>query len=100
MGSDAAVKASGLCARLREEGFAAQCELGGRGVKAQMRYANKLGSAFTMVIGEDELKNGSADIKNMETGESRNISFENIVDEFYSLKQEKALSQLTDAIAE
>lgn len=100
MGSDAAVKASGLCAKLREEGFAAQCELGGRGVKAQMRYANKLGSAFTMVIGEDELKNGSADIKNMETGESRNISFENIVDEFYSLKQEKALSQLTDAIAE
>ncbi len=100
MGADAAVKASGLCAKLRAEGFAAQCEISGRGVKAQMRYANKLGAAFTMVLGDDELKNKKANIKNMENGESREIDLENIVDELYAAKQTMAIDNLTNAIAQ
>ena len=100
MGADAEVLASGLCAKLRSEGFAAQCEISGRGVKAQMRYANKLGAAFTMVLGDDELKNGKASLKNMESGESREIALENIVDELYRAKQAMALDNLTDAIAQ
>ena len=100
MGADAAVKASGLCSKLRAEGFAAQCEISGRGVKAQMRYANKLGAAFTMVLGDDELKNKKANIKNMENGESREIDLENIVDELYAAKQTMAIDNLTNAIAQ
>ena len=100
MGADAAVKASGLCSKLRAEGFAAQCEISGRGVKAQMRYANKLGAAFTMVLGDDELKNKKANIKNMENGESREIDLENIVDELYAAKQTMDIDNLTNAIAQ
>ncbi len=100
MGADAAVLASGLCAKLRAEGFAAQCEISGRGVKAQMRYANKLGAAFTMVLGDDELKNGKATLKNMESGEGKEIDLEKIVDELYSATQERAVNSLTNAITE
>lgn len=100
MGADAAVLASGLCAKLRAEGFAAQCEISGRGVKAQMRYANKLGAAFTMVLGDDELKNGKATLKDMESGEGKEICLEKIVDELYSATQERAVNSLTNAITE
>lgn len=100
MGADAAVLASRLCAKLRAEGFAAQCEISGRGVKAQMRYANKLGAAFTMVLGDDELKNGKATLKDMESGEGKEIHLEKIVDELYSATQERAVNSLTNAITE
>jgi len=41
-----------------------------RGVKAQMKYADKLGAAFSVIIGDNELENGTAQLKNMKTGET------------------------------
>ena len=39
-----------------------------RSVKAQMKYANKIGAKFVIVIGDDEIAKNEVKIKNMETG--------------------------------
>ena len=41
----------------------------GKKLKAQMKYANKIGARFTMILGEEELSNNKASLKNMENGE-------------------------------
>ncbi|MBQ8965704.1 histidine--tRNA ligase [Ruminococcus sp.] len=69
MGQAAAEKAMGLAMELRDEGFYAEYDLMGRGIKPQMKYADKIGSKFVLVIGDSELESGDAKLKNMATGE-------------------------------
>ena len=61
--------AMGLVRQLREYGFWAECDIVGRSLKAQMKYADKIGANFSMVIGENEIQAGKAELKNMKTGE-------------------------------
>lgn len=70
LGDAAKLRATVLCANLRDCGISAQTDLTGRSVKAQMKYASKLGARFTLVIGDDELATGSALLRNMQTGET------------------------------
>ena len=77
MGEAAARKAGELCAMLREEGFYAECDLMGRSLKAQMKYADKLGARFSVVLGDNELETGIARLKNMETGETSEVKLGN-----------------------
>ncbi len=77
-GEAAAVQAAVLVYRLRQAGVRAEADLAGRSVKAQMKYANKIGARYTMILGEDELAEGQAALKNMETGESQKVAFAEI----------------------
>ena len=77
-GEEAAVQAAVLVYRLRQAGIRAEADLAGRSVKAQMKYANKIGARYTMILGEDELTEGQAALKNMETGESQKVAFAEI----------------------
>lgn len=97
MGSAAALKASALCRKLRDEGFIALTDITGRGLKAQMKYADKVGAAFTVVLGDDELENGKAKIKNMKTGEQCEFSLDAICDTVYKLKENNILGGIFDA---
>ncbi len=63
-----------LVRELRGYGFWAECDIVGRSLKAQMKYADKLGANFSMVIGGDEIEKGSAELKNMKTGEKMTVS--------------------------
>ena len=56
MGDAALRKGYGAFAALREYGYFAEYDLMGRGLKAQMKYANKIGAAFTIVLGDNELE--------------------------------------------
>ncbi|MBE6767077.1 MAG: histidine--tRNA ligase [Ruminococcaceae bacterium] len=78
MGEAAALKCSGLCKALREDGFIALTDITGRGLKAQMKYADKLGAKFTVVLGDDELASNSAMLKDMESGEQHKVSLDQI----------------------
>ena len=51
----------------------AECDTCSRSLKAQMKYADKIGAAFTMVLGGDELESGRAVLKNMKTGEKKTV---------------------------
>ncbi len=74
MGAAAQTKAAALTKLLRDEGYHAECDLMGRGVKAQMKYANKIGAAFSVILGDNELADGKARLKNMRTGEETEIT--------------------------
>lgn len=73
MGEAALGKAMKLTAAMREFGYYAEFDLMGRGIKAQMKYANKLGAAFTLVLGDNELSEGKAKLKEMKSGEEKEI---------------------------
>ena len=58
-----------LAKKLRAQGFWVEFDTAGRSFKAQMKYANKINATYCMVIGSDELANGSAKLKRMSDGE-------------------------------
>ena len=68
MGENEQEKASLLCDSVRQAGYSAEFDLVGRGLKAQMRYADKIKAKFVCVLGDNELETGVAKIKNMRTG--------------------------------
>lgn len=72
--SDATRYAAILAHKLREYGFWAECDIVGRSLKAQMKYADKIGANFSMVIGGDEMNSQKAELKNMKTGEKITVS--------------------------
>lgn len=73
MGEAASVKAMQMCAELRADGVSAECDVVGRGLKAQMKYADKLGAKFSVVLGDSELESQTAELKNMQTGEKATL---------------------------
>lgn len=81
MGDKASVKASSLCALLREEGLKAETDICSRGLKAQMKYANKIGAKFSMVLGDNEIESGKAKLKDMEEGTETEIKIDEVVEE-------------------
>lgn len=99
MGDDAALLASRLCAELRAEGFSAQTDIAGRGLKAQMKYANKLGAKYTLVLGDDEVKSMSGKLKNMDSGEETEITLPNgLITAIYDRCISDTLNKLTDSV--
>lgn len=69
IGDNASLTAQKLVYDLRNKGLWAERDLCNRSVKAQMKYANKLGACYSIVIGDDEVLNNKASLKNMGTGE-------------------------------
>ena len=55
-----------------------------RSVKAQFKYSDKINAKFTIVIGDDELANDTATLKNMSTSEQTTIKLSEIVQELKS----------------
>lgn len=81
IGENAKLKAFGILGELRFNGISADKDHLDKSVKAQFKYANKINSKYTIVIGDDELNNNEASLKNMETGEQKNIKITELVDE-------------------
>jgi len=78
MGDNAAAKAFVIADGLRKNGISVETDLMARSVKAQMKYADKIGAKYTMVLGDDELANGKTELKCMENGETQTVEFDNI----------------------
>ena len=55
-----------------------------------MKYAGKIGAKFTMVLGDNELEAGRAELKNMETGEKRTVSItaEDFINDYVTVSTE------------
>ncbi len=81
MGEKAVLKATALCATLRDEGYKAETDICGRGLKAQMKYADKIGAKFTLVLGDDEIENGNGKLKDMSEGTITDIKIDEVVEE-------------------
>jgi histidyl-tRNA synthetase len=70
LGSEAKDKCFTLARALRERGVSVDLDLMDRSVKAQMKYADKTGALYTLVIGDEEMSNNAANLKSMQNGES------------------------------
>ena len=94
IGEKAKLKAVEIAKDMRDEGFSVIYDLNDRGLRAQMKYADKLHSKFNVVLGDNEVDEGIAKLKNMETGESKDISLTTFVSAFYSISMEEQLKDL------
>jgi histidyl-tRNA synthetase len=65
-----------LLLSLRRQGIAAEYYPDAAKMKKQLGYADSLKIPFALILGEDELKNGTITIKNMLTGEQRSVANE------------------------
>lgn len=92
MGEKANLEAAQLALDLRNEGLSAQFDTVGRGLKAQMKYADKLGALYTVVLGDEELKTRKAKLKNMKDGNLTDISLDGFTDTFQSIVIKDAMS--------
>lgn len=77
-GEEGFIKSQALVYRLRRNGIDAESDIIGRSVKAQMKYADKLHAAYSVIIGDDEIANNRAAVKNMATGERIEIGLDEI----------------------
>lgn len=68
LGERAAMEALKITGRLRRAGKYVECDVVGRSLKAQMKYADKIGAARTLIVGDSEVDAGVAQLRNMSDG--------------------------------
>lgn len=94
LGDKATLKAVEIAKDMRDEGFSAVMDLNQRSVRAQMKYADKLGAKFNVVIGDNEVETGIAKLKNMTSGEETEIALDTFVSGFYNTSLSSQLADL------
>lgn len=94
LGEKATLKALELSKDMRAEGFGCLLDLNQRSLRAQMKYADKLGAKYNLVIGDNEVETGIAQLKNMSTGESTEIALDTFVNGFYNISLSSQLADL------
>lgn len=82
LGREAKAKAYQIVNTLRMAGIVVETDYMDRSVKAQMKFANKIGAKNTVILGTDELNKGQAVIKNMETHEETQVALNKIAEYF------------------
>lgn len=80
IGEKAEKYAQQLVYKLRTQGVNSEKDQMGKSLKAQMKYADKMGFNYIVVLGDDEIDNNKAVLKNMKTGEQKDISVDSIID--------------------
>lgn len=78
LGKEAKAAAYRIVNKLRDEGVVVETDYMDRSVKAQMKYANKIGAKNTVIIGADEITANKATIKNMESHEQVEVDLNKI----------------------
>lgn len=101
MGEGASLKATEICTALRNEGFSAVTDVTGRSVKAQMKYADKIGACFSTIIGDNELADQKCILKNMKTGEQQEVTIpDGIITAMYDSHIDDVLSGIDSSSEE
>lgn len=78
-GDEGVVEAYKLVHGLRKAGIRAESDPLARSVKAQMKFANKIGARYAVILGESELETKTLTLKNMETKEEVALAFDEVV---------------------
>jgi histidyl-tRNA synthetase len=81
LGEEARIYGLKILYELRKESIPADADYEGKSLKAAMRSANDLNAKFVVIIGEDELKKDVLTLKNMESGEQKELSSRDLIKE-------------------
>lgn len=76
MGEKESQKAFEIVCKLRQKGITADFDHMNRSIKAQFKYADKIGAKKVIVIGSDELTNNCVKVKDMQSGEEQMVSLD------------------------
>ncbi len=87
LGKSAQTKALAIIQNLRQANVYAECDLVGRSLKAQMKYADKINAKYTAIIGDTEIETGKAILKNMATSEQTEVEISALA-EFFKTNEE------------
>jgi histidyl-tRNA synthetase len=75
----ARINVMGLADVLRGKGYSVETDLEDRSLKAQLRIANKAGTPQVLLIGDDELKAGTLQVKDFSTGDQETVDRESFL---------------------
>ncbi len=85
MGQKAEIEGFKLCMALREEGIKVEVDHTSRSMKAQLKYADKIGAPYVVIIGDNELENNSAVVRNMQDGMQQETSLDTIKEQLIAV---------------
>jgi len=80
VGKDALKIAFKTFKELTQNSIKSSIDVMDRSLKAQMKYANKINTKYTAILGEDELKKGVYTVRNMKTKEQEEVKIEDLFD--------------------
>jgi len=80
LGDSAREAAARLAGTLRKDNISAVQSLGNKSLKAQLRQANTLGVRYTVIIGDEEIKSGAFQLRDMSTSQQQNVPLSRLVD--------------------
>ena len=80
LGEKAEIEGLKIQGELREKGIMTYMDLQEKSLKGQMKQAGKAQSVYAVIIGENEIEQGKATVKHMQTGEQSEISFSQVAD--------------------
>jgi histidyl-tRNA synthetase len=79
LGADAKSRAVGLAGALRRTGIAADLAYGDRGMKGAMKAADRSGAGFAVVLGDRDLAEGVAQVKDLRSGQQDAVALTQLV---------------------
>jgi histidyl-tRNA synthetase len=79
LGERAEMKVLPWLYELRRQGVWAEMEYSSKGLKAQLKRADRIGARRVLIVGEDEMASGKAVLRNMAAKTQEDISLENLV---------------------
>jgi len=85
LGEEAKLKIFNLVHQLRSGGISVERDYNEGSLKSQMRKANKSASLYTLIVGENEIKSGNYQLKNMQDGRQSSITATSCVEEIKNL---------------
>lgn len=91
IGDKAREKGLELLRKLHLGGITAEMDTLARNVKGQFKYAARIGSKYTVVIGEDEIDKGVVQLKNMDAHEQHEVRIDEIVDTIKNILQDREM---------
>ena len=78
MGKAAEARALAITDSLRKSGIYAECDIISRSLKAQMKYADKIGAKRVLIIGDSEIESGKAQLRSMTDGSQQEVGIDNV----------------------
>ncbi|KYD10912.1 histidine--tRNA ligase [Heyndrickxia sporothermodurans] len=87
LGEEAKLKAAVLLQQLRQHSFSADMDYLDRKMKAQFKAADRVHAKYVAILGEDELQKRIINLKNMETGEQKEVAITDFVNQFIQLSK-------------
>ena len=81
MGDRAKYLGQKILHELHLSGVSAQMDLNARNLKGQLKYAARLGTRYTVVIGDDEIDRNVVQLKDMDAHEQTEVAIDEIVEE-------------------